>query len=194
MRLWYLGRAVPWASLLGCCGVSALAAVSLRPWPDHVWMVLPLVLAGCAGAAALVFDDVATAITSVTPRGTTWRRTTRLAGALVPCGVWVGAVLLAPSTLALDRGEWILVGFAASAAAVGLAAVGARRQLPRPGPAVAGAVVMLLIAPLVVGPFLDWPSVYPFGDLADRVVALWTVIASAAALLLAWALRPGLRP
>lgn len=194
MRLWYLRRAVPWAALLGCCGVAALGVASLHRWPGNAWAVLPLVLAACAAACGFVFDDLATAVTSVTPRGATWRRTTRLAGGLLPVAVWALLVAVSPGRLSLDVSAWLLAGAAGAVAAAGGAAVCSRRQLARPGAGVAGVVVMLALVPLVAGPFLAWESVYPFGDHPGWVVGLWAGVAALGALLVGWALRPGLRP
>jgi len=189
MRVWYLGRVIPWVALLGLCSIAVLAAVSLHQWPQNAWSVMPLVLGGCAAACCFVFDDAATAITSVTPRGSTWGRTTRLGAGLVPVAVWTLLVASAPSGLLLDRSAWLLAGSAAALVATGAAAIAARRQRPRPGPAVAGVVMMLVLAPLIAGPFLQWESVYPFGDFAGWVTGLWTGVAVVGALLVALALR-----
>lgn len=194
MRLWYLGRAVPWVALLGCCLVGALGVASLHRWPDSAWAVLPLTLATCAGACGFVFDDLATAVTSVTPRGGTWRRTSRLLAGLVPLVLWAVLVVIAPDSLALDRSSWLLAGVAAAATACGVAGVLARHQRTRPGPTVAGAVVLMVLMPLIVGPLLSWESVFPFGDPRGWVLGLWSGVAGLGALLVGWALRPGLRP
>lgn len=194
MRAWYLGRAIPWVALLGCCGIAVIAVASLHRWPDNAWMVLPLVLAACAAAAGFVFDDVATAVTSVTPRGGRWRRTTRLLAVLVPVGIWTLLVVTAPSELSLDAAAWLLAGLAAAAAAAGAAAIGGRRQVARPGPTVAGGFVMLTLVPSIAGPFLEWEPVFPFGDYPDWVMGFWVGVLVVGLLLVGWAMRPGLRP
>ncbi|MGH3348940.1 MAG: hypothetical protein ACRDO4_18325 [Nocardioides sp.] len=194
MRAWYLGRAIPWVALLGCCLVAGLAVAALHRWPDNAWAVLPLVLAACAAAAGFVFDDVATAVTSVTPRGGTWRRTSRLLAGLVPVAVWALLVATAPSELSLDASAWLLAGLAGAVAAAGAAAIGSRRQLARPGPTVAGAIVMLVLVPSVAGPFLEWEPVFPFGDYPGWVLGFWAGVLGVGMLLVGWAMRPGLRP
>lgn len=185
MRWWYLRRAVPWAAVGGCSLAAAVGAASLHPWPENAAAVLPLVLAACAAACGFVFDDVATSVTTVTPRGDRWRRTTRLAAGLLPLGTWVLLVASTPGRLALDRPGWLLAGAGAALSSVGVAAFCARRQVPRPGPAVAGVVVLLAMLPVVAGPFLDWEPVYPTDTSPARVVVLWTGLAVLGAALVA---------
>lgn len=185
MRAWYLRRAIPWAALAGCSAIATAGALSLHRWPDNSWAVLPLVLAGCAAACGFVFDDVATAVTAVTPRGGTWRRTTRLAAGLLPLGLWAVLVASSPGELELDGPGWLLAGLGATSAVVGAAAVAARRQVPRPGQAIAGVVVLLALVPVVAGPFLDWEPVYPTDSSPDHVLALWGGLAALGAALVA---------
>jgi hypothetical protein len=190
MRLWYLGKAVPWGALLGCCAVAALAVASLHPWPGNAWAVMPVVLAACAAASGFVFDELAVAVTAVTPRGGSWGPSSRLAAGLVPLGVFGVLVVSAPTALSLDRPAWLLTGVGAMAMAAGAAASCARRQLPRPGPVVAGAVALLVLAPMIAGPFLDWQSVFPWGDPPGWVLGFWGTLAGLGIVLAVTAASP----
>lgn len=190
MRLWYLRRAVPWAALLACCGLAGLAAASLHAWPGNAWGVLPVALAACAAASGFVFDELATAVTAVTPRGRTWAPSARLGPGLVPLGVFTALVASAPADLALDRSAWLLTGLGAVAVAAGAAACCARSQLPRPGPAVAGTVALLVLAPTIAGPFLEWESVFPWDGREGWVLAFWGALAAVGTALAAAACAP----
>jgi hypothetical protein len=194
VRAWYLGRAIPWPALLGCCATGALVTGVLHRWPDRAWLLLPLGMAACVAGCGFLFDDTAVTVTAVTPRGSAWRATTRLAAGSVPVGVWTLLVATAPGSLALDVPAWVLAGASVAAVAAGAAAVAGRRQQARPGPAVAGTLVLATLVPLMVGPFLDWESVFPFGGHPGWVVGFWAGVLGAGALLVGWALRPGLRP
>ena len=177
LRWWYLSRGVPWPAVLIPCGGAALLVATLARWPSLALVLLPAVLACCAAAAAFVFDEQALSVVAVTPRGSAWRRTARLAVALVPLGVWGVVVLARPGDLPLERAGWWLIGGAGVVLAVGLAALASRREVPAPGATLAGAAALVAIAPVVVSGFLGWSSVYPFGDFAGGVWVFWLVLA-----------------
>jgi hypothetical protein len=126
----------------------------LGRWPAAALVLLPALVACCAGAAAFSFDEVTLAVVEVTPRGSTWRQVARLAVTVVPLTVWCVAVALAPGDLTLDRWSWWAVGGAAIALAVGLAALASRRSVPTPGVALAPVLVLGLIGVVLVGMFL----------------------------------------
>ena len=161
---WYLRRAIPWMALLGCCAAALLLIVALDRWPASALVLLPGVVATCAAAAAFCFDEVSLPVVEVTPRGGTWRRTTRLATAVVPLGVWTLFVLVNPVELPLDSAWWV-VGAAAIALTVGVAALASRHAVASPGGSLASAVVMVVISPVGdLGVPGAWDSALP-----DRV-------------------------
>ena len=177
LRWWYLRRGVPWLAVLGCCAAAGLLAGLLARWPSAAIVLLPAILASCAAAATFVFDERPVLLVAVTPRGASWRRTARLAVALVPLGVWAAVVLLRPGDLPLHRGGWLLIGFAAVSLSVGCAALASRREVPAPGAMLAPVVALAAISPVVVSAFLGWESVYPIGDFPQGVWVFWLVVA-----------------
>lgn len=176
MRWWYLRRGVPWLAVLGCCAAAGLLAGLLARWPSSAPVLLPAVLACCAAAATFVFDERPVLLVAVTPRGATWRRTARLAVALVPLGVWAAVVLARPGDLSLHRGGWLLIGFAAVSLSVGAAALASRWEVPSPGGMIAPAVALAVIGPVIVAGFLGWESIYPIGDFPQGVWVFWVAV------------------
>jgi hypothetical protein len=191
---WYLRRAIPWMALLGCCTGALLLAGVLARWPSMALVALPALVGSCAAAAAFTFDEPALPVVEVTPRGATWRRTARLAAAGVPLLLWAVFVLVRPGDLPLSRGWWLLIGLAAITLTAGLAALASRRAVPSPGGALAGGVVLAAIAPVVIGAFLDWESLYPMGQFPTSVVVVWLSVGAAGVLACLAALRPGVGP
>ncbi len=192
MRGWYARRGVAWTPLLASCALAIACAVVGRTWPNAVTVLLPAALALCAAGAGFVFDEHASAVVAVTPRGAGWRRTTRVAVALLPLATWVVVLAVVPLPVDLHRGPWLLAGAAAVAArdrrgrarlarpGHGAGLVDRRRRRPRrPRPAPDEPVPRL--GPAAQGPF---PA---------PVVAFWIVAGGVGALACAWALRPGLR-
>jgi hypothetical protein len=191
-RGWYLRRAVPWTALLGCCAAAVATALLLERWPSTSLILLPALLACCAAAAGFVFDEVALAVVEVTPRGSAWRRTARLAVAVVPLGLCSAVVWVRPGDLMLGRAEWLLVGAAVVAASAGAAGM-ASRAVATPGGLLASAAAIILVAPVVVTGFLGWESLYPGEDFAEGAGVVWLTVAGLGLLACAVALRPGLR-
>lgn len=182
LRWWYLRRGVPWPAVLGCCAAAGLLAGLLARWPSSALVLLPGILACCAAAATFVFDERPVLLVAVTPRGASWRRTARLAVALVPLGVWAAVVLGRPGDVPLHRGGWLLIGFAAVSLSVGSAALASRLEVPSPGAMIAPVVALAAIAPVVVTAFLGLDSIYPIGDFPTGAWASWFVAASCGAL------------
>lgn len=188
---WYLRRAIPWMALLGCLAGAIVLAVALDHWPGTAFVLLPGLLAACAAAAAFTFDETSLAVVEVTPRGATWRRTTRLATALLPLAVWALVVTVRPGNLPLSRASWLVVGLATIALTAGVAALASRHAVATPGSSLASVVVLGAISPVVICAFLGWGSIYPVDDFSASVLAIWLGLAGAGALACAAALRPG---
>ncbi len=193
MRLWYVRRGVPWAPLLACCALALAAAAVGHHWPAALWVLQPAALACCAAAAGFVFDEAATPVVSVTPRGSGWRRTARLGVVVVPLAIWLSIVVTVPAEAGPDRPGWATAGSACLLLAASGAGLGARREVPAPGGMVAAVVAGLVLMPLVAGPVAGWDPVLPQGPFPDWLVVFWSVGAGLGALLAAWTLRPGLR-
>lgn len=192
-RWWYLRRGVAWPALLGCCAAATLVTGLLARWPSAALVLLPALLACCAAGSAFVFDEAAGALLAVTPRGSTWRRTTRLAAAGVPLGVWTAAVLSRPGDLPLHRPGWWLAGAATITLTAGLAALASRREFDAPGSVLVSVVTLAALAPVVVTMLLGWGSIYPVEGFADGAWAFWLAVTAAGALTCLAALRPGIR-
>ncbi len=190
---WYLGRAIPWMALLGCCAGAVAVAALLEHWPGSALLMLPALLACCTAAAAFVFDETSLAVVEVTPRGATWRRTARLAVVLVPLLVWGTAVQLRPGDLDLARSAYWFLGGAAVALAAGLAAMASRHAVPTPGAALAAGIALATLGPVIVTLFLDLDPIYPFGDFPTGVALLWTGVAAVGVACCAVGLRPAVR-
>lgn len=183
MRAWYLGKAIPWTALLGCCLAAVVAALLVARWPTVEEALLPVLLGACAAAAGFVFDEPLPSLAEVTPRGTTWRRTTRLVAVSVPAATWLAVMA--------GRPEWWLVGGASIGLLVGLAGLAARRGIGAPGSTLAASVAVAVFVPLVLSIMLGWTLVYPFGPLTSTIVTFWSSIAALGAVTLGLALRPG---
>lgn len=194
MRWWYLRRGVAWLPLLTCCALAGLLTLAVRQWPSTALVLLPLLLACCVCAAAFVFDERAASVVAVTPRGAGWRRTARLAVAVVPLAMWTAVVVVRPGDLPLDRGDWWLIGAAATLLTVGLAALASRREVTAPGSVLATGAALATLAPVIVTNFAGWDPVYPLSDFGTGVRGTWLGVAAAGCLACLVALRPGVRP
>ena len=190
---WYLRRAVPWTTLLGCSTGALVVAVLLERWPSSVLVLLPTLLACCAAAAAFSFDETALPVVAVTPRGAAWRRVARLGAAAVPFVVFACVVAVRPGDLPLARGPWLLLGAGAIGLTTGLAALASRRHVSRPGSSLSGPVVLAVLGPVVVTAFLGWESIYPVGEFGAGVRNLWLGISGLAVVTCLLALWPRLR-
>lgn len=192
-RWWYLRRGIAWPAVLGCAVAAAVLTGALARWPSSASVLLPLVLACWAAAAAFVFDERATAVVAVTPRGAGWRRTARSAVAVVPLAGWTAIVLARPGDLPLERPGWWLLGAATIALTAGLAAWASRREVAAPSSVLAAVVTLAVISPVVVTSFLGWDSVYPIDGFTQGAWTFWSVVAGGGALVWVVAMRPGIR-
>lgn len=192
-RAWYLRRGVAWQPVLGCCGAAVALVVMVAQWPAAAMVFLPLAVACCASAAAFVFDEDATAVVTVSPRGSGWRRTARVAVALLPLALWCVVVALRPGDLALSRPGWLLIGVAGVLTGAGLAAVASRRGVPRPGSALAALLTLAALVPVVSFGFLGLTSPYPLDGFPDAVRTTWLVVATAAGVVGVLACTPHVR-
>jgi hypothetical protein len=160
-------------------------------WPDSAGVLVPAVLACCAGAAAFVYDEAALPVVAVTPRGAGWRRSARLGVTLVPLSVWALVVALRPDDVPLARPGWWLLGAATVLLVVGSAALASRRLVSTPGALLAPVVAVAVIAPVTLSGMFQWGTLYPIGDFPDAVWTVWLVVAATAAGVCAAGLFPG---
>lgn len=181
MRFWYLRRAVPWAAIAGCLAAAVVLALMVRQWPEISLFGLPLLVGTCAAASGFAFDEPATAVASVSPRAGWWRGSTRYLGAVVPLAVCLVLLVAMPGELGLDLTSWFLISIGLVLSAVASAAWAARRQISRPGGAIAGAMVLLCLTPLVLSLLLGWESIYPVGPFPEWVRTLWMGVIAAGA-------------
>lgn len=172
---WYLRRAVPWSPVLGAVGLVVALIAAAHRWEEVEGLALTLAALVTVAAAALVYDDAAVAVTAVTPRAR-WAQWARLAAGVAVLALG-GAVLLTGAGHT-DRSDWALAVAALGGATLLVALVGRQRQVPRPGTPVASGVVLLGLAPLVVGLFLDLGSPYPAPGLTDAAATRWGVVAA----------------
>lgn len=170
---WYLRRAVPWPPAAGCLVGAALVVAAVTRWTHTAGLFLPLVVLLGASAAGFVFDETAVRVTTATPRGTRWAPLNRLyAGS--------GLVVLA-ATLAVvaageagsDRSDWAGLTLAVGGVTVLTALVASRHQVSHPGTWVSSTLVLLGLAPLVVGLMLEVGSPYPLEPWTDGWRAGW---------------------
>lgn len=173
MRWWCLRRGVPWAAVVGCCGVAVLLTAAALRWPTLATVALPFALAAAAAAAGFLLDEVAAPVVEVTPRADRWWSLTRYLGLVLPLGLWGGAVVWLPETTRGDVSGWVLAGTAACLLAVGVASGASRAGVGRPGAMLATAITLVTAGPLVIGPLLDLATPYPFPGAATWVPWFW---------------------
>lgn len=192
-RWWYLRRGIAWPTMLGCAVAAGILTGALARWPSSAAVLLPTVLACCAAAAAFVFDERATAVVAVTPRGAGWRRTARLAVVVLPLTGWSAVVLARPGDLPLDRAGWWLVGGATIGLTAGLAAVASRRAVAAPSSGLAAVVTLAVLSPVIVTSFLGWDSVYPLGGFTRPAWTFWSLVGAGGVVSWLVAVRPGIK-
>jgi hypothetical protein len=90
MPLWYLRRAVPWASLLGCLGISAPLIAVARGSHTVGGPAMLLAALLVAASAAFLYDEPAAEVTTVTPRASRWAPAARSAPVAVPLLAYTG--------------------------------------------------------------------------------------------------------
>lgn len=174
---WYLRRAVPWTAVLGAIAVVGALLGATHRSESLSGLALPLAALLTAAAAGLVYDDAAIAVTAVTPRAG-WARRSRLVAGLSVLGV--GGALLLLRAGGTDRSDWILALAGLGGATLLLVLAGHRRHVARPGTPVASGVVLLGLAPLVLGLFVDLGSLYPAPGLSDAATTTWRTVTAIA--------------
>ena len=192
MRGWYARRGVAWTPLLAGCALALASAGAGRAWPNAVGVLLPAALALCAAGAGFVFDEHASAVVAVTPRGAGWRRTTRVTVALLPLAAWVAVLAVVPLPADLHRGSWLLAGAAAVLLVTAGAGLASRAEVTAPGSSIAAVVALAVLGPHLMSPFLGWDPL-PTGPFPDSVVTFWAAALALGLAACAWLLRPGLR-
>lgn len=194
MRFWYARRGISWVPLLACLALTLLVPLVLRQWPSTGLGMLTAALAFTAAAAGFAFDEPATAVVSVTPRGAGWRRTVRCAAVLLPVAVWLVVVgTLNTREIPSDKSGLVLAGVGCQLLALGVAALASRHEVAAPGSGVAAGVAVLLLAPLVAAPMLEWDPLLPVAPVGSWVTEFWVGAVALGAALIVRALRPGLR-
>lgn len=173
MRLWYLRRAIPWPPVAGCAAFSALLVAAVHRWPSIASLGLPLAAVTVVAAVCLLFDEPAVAVSAVTPRGRRWAPGLRIAVAVLAFAAGVALLSTIPADVAGDPGDWMLVLAALTAGALLAVLLRARSQVAQPGAAVASAVVLGGLTPLVLGLMVDWRSPYPPPGLSDGLRMFW---------------------
>jgi uncharacterized OsmC-like protein len=175
----YLRRAIPWAAVAACLALAGTLVAAAHQW-DSFRGLLPVVVALAAAAAAFVYDDPAVAVTSTTPRGSRWAPGTRLLVGIGATVAGLGLVLAVPGDP--RPSPWALVTAGLAGLALLAAAQASARQHARPGAGVAGVVVFAALVPLVMGPLLDLPAVYPDPDLTTGATLAWSAAVAVAVL------------
>ena len=121
------------------------------PGPNAVGVLLRALLALCAAGAGFVFDEPASALVVVAPRGAGWRRTNAASVALLPVVVWF-LVLLVAGQRRPDRAAWRLVGAACVLLATAAAGLASRAQVTAPGASIAAVLALGLLQPHLMSP------------------------------------------
>lgn len=181
MTAWYLRRAIPWTTTIGCLVGAALLIAAITEWSTLTGIGLPLIALLAAVAASFVFDEAAVRVTSVTARGTRWAPLGRLLAAVVVAGCGAGLVTVAADEAVSDRSDWAVLALALGGGAALVALVFDRLQVPRPGSGVAAAVVLLGLVPLVLSMLMELRSPYPVQEWTAGLRTTWWIIA-----LVAW--------
>jgi hypothetical protein len=161
------------AAVVGGCGAAFPAAATV---------LLPVCFALLAAAAAFTLDEPASLVVDVTPTGAVRRTRIRAVALLAPLTAGV-LVMLAAAMRGLAL-PWPAAGLAlAGNVLLGFAAACvARTRTGEPGPAVATAVVLVLMAPALVPPVARWVRTFPApgaGGPSSNPV-WWTVLAGCA--------------
>lgn len=178
MPLWYLRRAVPWTSLVGCLAVAAGLSAVVRLWDVADGLAVLAAVLVAAAAAAFVHDEPALAVTTVAPRGGRWAAAWRSAAIVVPLATCVALGLVVRSEI--EVGDWALVAAGTGAAVAFVALLASRRRVPRVGGAIASLVVLLGIAPLVLEQMVGLRLPYPSPGLTDGLTVAWAAVAGVA--------------
>jgi hypothetical protein len=190
----YAGRALPWARL-GL--VSALVVVLMdvvHRWPWTMWPLEGVAVGLLAAGAGWCFDESAAAVIDTAPRGLAWRTAVRSSGLVLPLAAWVAAVLWSRDSL--FGHPWAVAGQGIAMMIASAAYATWRRSCgdPAPGRAIALAAVPTATFWALLKPWDDSVAVFPYADAGsgmgswDGSVALWSIVAGAALVVLVAAL------
>jgi hypothetical protein len=171
-------RAGAWPAVVLLSCVAAVVGGLGAAFPDAITL-FPVCFALLAAAAAFTLDEPASMIVDVTPTGPVRRTTIRAVALLAPLAA--GALVMLAAGLRGLALPWPATGLAlAGNVLLGFtAACVARARTGEPGPAASGAVVLVLMAPLLVPPVTGWIRTFPApgaGGLSSDAV-WWTVLA-----------------
>jgi hypothetical protein len=171
-------RAGAWPAVVLLSGVAAVVGGFGAAVPAATTL-LPVCFALLAAAAAFTLDEPASLIVDVTPTGPVRRVAIRAAALLAPLAA--GALVILAAAMRGLALPWTATGLAlAGNVLLGFAvACVARTRTGEPGAAAGGAVVLVLMAPILVPPVTRWIRTFPAagagGPSSDRV--WWTVVA-----------------
>jgi hypothetical protein len=192
--LWYAARSVPWSRVTVAAGVVVVLMELVRRWQWSVWPLEGCAVGLLAAATAWCFDERSAEVVDTAPRPLAWRSAARATGAVALLAVWLMAVHRARGSLFGHPREVALQGVAAMLAAGGYACWRRSGGVAEPGLSVAALVVPVTTCWALVRPFSGPLPVFPYadgrGDFGDwgLSLALWSVLAAVAVLLLLAAL------
>jgi hypothetical protein len=172
-------RAGAWPAVAGVSGVAVVVGGFGAAFPAAATVLLPICFALLAAAAAFTLDERASLVVDVTPTGPARRTRIRAVALLAPLAV--GALVMLTAAMRGQALPWSAAGLAlAGNVLLGFAAACvARTRTGEPGAAVAGAVVLMLMAPSFVPPVARWVRTFPApgaaGPSSDHV--WWIVLA-----------------
>ena len=171
-------RAGAWPAVVLLSGVATVAGGFGVLFPAAATL-LPVCFALLAAAAAFTLDEPASMVVDVTPTGPARRTTIRAVALLAPLAA--GALVLLAAAVRGLALPWPATGLAlAGNVLLGFAvACVARTRTGEPGAAAGGAVVLVLMAPILVPPVARWIRTFPAAGAgepsSDHV--WWTVLA-----------------
>ena len=195
--LGYAGRALPWARL----GVVSVLIVVLMEvvhrWPWTMWPLQGVAVGLLAAGAGWCFDDTAAAVVDTAPRRLAWRTAVRSSGLVLLLVSWVGAVWW--SRESLFGHPWAVAGQGVAAVIAAAAYATWRRSGgdPEPGRTIAFTAVPTATFWALLKPLDESVAVFPYADAGSGLgswegsVALWSIVAGVALIILAAALTDG---
>jgi hypothetical protein len=187
VRLPGILQGVGWREVLGgsALGATVLGICVAVPTDGLPLTYARLALIVLAGASAFLLDEPAAAAVAAAPVTLARRTAVRLAGALLPLGIWTSGVLALavrhPATLVgplLTEGIGVLTVAVAGAAALRLSG------RDEPGEMVASVLGAALLAVLLVGSPRSVP-LFPMDGGWAASTLLWTALASVGVLVVA---------
>lgn len=165
-------------AVLTCCGAGLLLVAAVwsgtRVASAAVTLGIPLM----AGGTAYVLDEAASEAVAAAATSLRARTVARLVVALVVVGLGGMAV----GVVALRRGSGATLGISAQLAGLTFVAVAAaaalRRRVPEPGEAVAGGLLVLVVALALARPLDRWVDLFPSeaGQRWGGSLVLWGMV------------------